>query len=117
MLGVYVRDILMKKRGGDVIELYQLASFGTMLKSLTQGDFGDVILPVLEKLLKKNPDSVLVVVTSLVKHINVDLSTHVGTFFPPLLRQLRSTNDQVRLLAVELVGNLADRCGETKVIP
>lgn len=104
----------MKKRGGGE-ELYQLASFGTMLKSLTQGDFCDVILPVLEKLLKKNPDSVLVVVTSLVKHLNIDLSAHVGTFYPPLLRQLRSTNGQVRVLAVELVGSLADRCGDTKV--
>lgn len=105
----------MKKRGCD--ELYQLTSFGTMLKSLTPADFCDVILPVLEKLLKKNPDSVLAVVTSLVKHMNVDLSAHVGTFLPPLLRQLRSTNDQVRLLAVELVGNLADRCGDPEVKP
>lgn len=70
---------------------------------------------MLEKLQKKNPDSVLLAVASLVKHVRIDLSPNVGIFVPPLLRQLRSAKEDVRRVAVELVGNLAERCGDTEV--
>lgn len=90
---------------------YKLASFRTLLGSLSQSDFAEVVQPVLEKLQKKNPDSVLSAVVSLVNQISIDLSAHLESIFlPPVLRQLRSSKECVRGLAVELMGNLADRC-------
>ena len=115
MLTVYVRDVLTKKGGCDE-QQYKLNTFGTLLKSLTPADFSEVLQPVLEKLLKKNPDSVLAAVSSLVGHVSIDLSVHVGIFLPPLLRQLRSVKEKVRNLAVELMGNLAHRCEDPEVI-
>lgn len=113
LLEVYVRDALATKGGCN--ESYKLTSFSSLLASLTPEDFSGVVLPVLEKLQKKNPDSILVAVASLVKLISIDLSAYVGVFLPPLLRQLRSAKEQVRHLAVELTGNLAERCGDMEV--
>lgn len=112
LLTVYVRDALAAKGGCDE---HRLASFSTLLASLTPEDFSGVVQPVLEKLQKKNPDSILLAVASLVKHVRIDLSTHVGIFLPPLLRQLRSAKEGVRTVAVELIGSLAKRCGDPKV--
>lgn len=95
--------------------MYKLASFKTLLGSLTQEDFSEVVQPVLEKLQKKNPDSILLAVASLVKHVRIDLSTSVGVFLPPLLRQLRSAKEDVRRVAVELMGYLAERCDDAEV--
>lgn len=103
----------MATKGG--CDGYKLASFKTLLGSLTQEDFSGVVHPVLEKLQKKNPDSILLAVASLVKHVRIDLSVNVGVFLPPLLRQLRSAKEDVRRVAVELIGSLAERCDAAKV--
>lgn len=92
-----------------------MASFSALLASLTPEDFSAVVKPVLEKLQKKNPDSVLAAVASLVEHVSIDLSAHIGLFLQPVLRQLRSPKELVRRLAVELTGNLARRCGSPEV--
>lgn len=109
---MYIRDALATKGscGG-----YKLASFRSLLGSLTQEDFSGVVQPVLEKLQKKNPDSILVVVASLVKDLRIDLSTYVGVFVPPMLRQLRSAKEDVRRVAVQLMGSLAGSCGVAEV--
>lgn len=112
LLAVYIRDGLATKGGCDG---YKLGSFKTLLGSLTKEDFSGVVQPVLEKLQKKNPDSILLAVASLVKHVRIDLSAKVGVFFPPLLRQLRSPKEDVRRVAVELMGYLAERCEDSKV--
>lgn len=113
MLAVYVRDALAAKGGCN--ERYKLASFSALLASLSPDDFSGVVQPVLEKLQKKNPDSVLGAVASLVEHISIDLSACMGIFLQPVLRQLRSPKEHVRRLAVELTGNLAKRCGSPEV--
>lgn len=113
MLAVYVRDALAPKGGCN--DQYKLASFGALLASLTPEDFSGVVQPVLEKLQKKNPDSVLAAVASLVEHVSIDLSAHIGLFLQPVLRQLRSPKEHVRRLAVELTGYLAERCGSSEV--
>lgn len=74
-----------------------------------------MVQPVLEKLQKKNPDSVLAAVASLVKHVSIDLSVYGNVFLPPLLRQLRSSKEHVRSLGVELIGSLAARCVDPEV--
>lgn len=74
-----------------------------------------MVHPVLEKLQKKNPDSILLAVASLVQHVRIDLSANVGVFLPPLLRQLRSPKEDVRRVAVELMGHLAERCDGAEV--
>ena len=112
LLAVYIRDALATKGGCDG---YKLASFKTLLGSLTREDFSGVVQPVLEKLQKKNPDSILVVVASLVKDLRIDLSTYVGVFLPPLLRQLRSAKEDVRRVAVQLMTSLAESCGVSEV--
>lgn len=112
LLAVYVRDGLATKGGCDE---YKLASFKSLLGSLTREDFSGVVQPVLEKLQKKNPDSVLLAVASLVKYLRIDLSANVGVFLPPLLRQLRSAKEDVRRIAVELMGYLAERCNDAEV--
>ncbi|CAN0466401.1 unnamed protein product, partial [Ectocarpus sp. 12 AP-2014] len=65
LLAVYIRYALATKGGCDK---YKLASFSTLLASLTPDDFSGAVQPVLEKLQKKNPDSILLAVASLVKH-------------------------------------------------
>lgn len=112
LLAVYIRYALATKGGCDK---HKLASFSTLLASLTPDDFSGAVQPVLEKLQKKNPDSILLAVASLVKHVRIDLSTHVGIFLPPLLRQLRSSKEDVRRIAVELMGDFAKRCGDPEV--
>lgn len=103
----------MAAKGG--CDEQKLASFSTLLASLTPEDFSGVVQPVLEKLQKKNPDSILLAVASLVKNVRIDLSADVRIFLPPLLRQLRSAKEGVRTVAVELMGSLAERCGDTEV--
>lgn len=111
---MYIRDALLTK--GGCSERYKLACFAPLLGSLTEPDFSTVLLPVLEKLQKKNPDSVLSAVAFLVKQVSIDLSGYIGSvFLQPLLRQLRSSKEPVRDLAVELTGNLAKRCGNPEV--
>lgn len=112
LLAVYIRDGLATKGGCDG---FKLASFKTLLGSLTREDFSGVVQPVLEKLQKKNPDSILLAVASLVKNVRIDLSANVGVFLPPLLRQLRSAKEDVRRVAVELMGFLAERCEDAEV--
>lgn len=112
LLTVYVRDALAAKGG---CAEHKLTSFSSLLETLTQEDFSEVVQPVLEKLQKKNPDSILLAVASLVKHVRIDLSAHVGVFLLPLLRQLRSAKEDVRTVAVELMGSLARRCGDGEV--
>ncbi|CAN0109074.1 unnamed protein product, partial [Scytosiphon promiscuus] len=113
LLAVYVRHALLAKGGCDEP---RLAAFRPLLTSLTSEDFSEFVRPVLEKLQKKNPDSILLAVASLVKHLRIDLSSNVGIFLPPLLRQLRSANEDVRRVAVELAGNLAKRCGDIEAL-
>lgn len=113
MLTVYVRDALAAKGGCN--EHHKLASFSALLASLSQEDFSGVVQPVLQKLQKKNPDSVLAAVASFVENVSIDLSAHIGMFLQPVLRQLRSPKEHVRRLAVELTGNLAGRCGSPEV--
>ncbi|CAM9323776.1 unnamed protein product [Ectocarpus sp. 6 AP-2014] len=113
LLAVYIRYALATKGGCDK---HKLASFSTLLASLTPDDFSGAVQPVLEKLQKKNPDSILLAVASLVKHVRIDLSTHVGIFLPPLLRQLRSSKEDVRRIAVELMGDFAKRCGDPEAL-
>lgn len=113
MLTVYVRDVLAAKGGCN--EQYKLASFSALLASLSPEKFSGVVQPVLEKLQKKNPDSVLAAVASLVENVSMDLSAHIGMFLQPVLRQLRSPKEHVRHLAVELTGNLAGHCGSSEV--
>lgn len=113
MLTVYVRDVLAAKGGCN--EQYKLASFSALLASLSPDNFSGIVQPMLEKLQKKNPDSVLAAVASLVENVSIDLSAHIGIFLQPVLRQLRSPKEDVRRLAVELTGNLAGRCGSSEV--
>lgn len=112
LLAVYIRYALATKGGCDK---NKLASFSTLLASLTPDDFSGAVQPVLEKLQKKNPDSILLAVASLVKHVRIDLSAHVGIFLPPLLRQIRSSKEDVRRIAVELMSDFAKRCGDPEV--
>lgn len=113
LLVVYIREALATK--GGCSEGYKLITFSTLLASLTPEDFSSVVQPVLEKLQKKNPDSVLMAVESLVEHVRIDLSAHLGIFLPPVLRQLRSAKEDIRSLALKLLGNLAIRCGDSEV--
>lgn len=85
------------------------------MRSLDPEDFSGVVQPVLEKLQKKNPDSVLAAVASLVKHLTIDLSVYITLFLPPLLRQLRSSKEHVRRIGLELIGSLAARCADPEV--
>ncbi|CAM9117080.1 unnamed protein product, partial [Choristocarpus tenellus] len=96
---------------------YKLDSFATLIGSLTENDFSNVMEPVLEKLQKKNPDSILAAVKSVVAQIAIDLSPYAEKIFvPPLLRQLRSPKEDVRHLAVELVGSIARHCSAPEVL-
>ncbi|CAM9720292.1 unnamed protein product, partial [Hapterophycus canaliculatus] len=113
LLAVYVRDALATK-GGCV--KHKLAASRALLASLTHDDFSESVRPVLEKLQKKNPDSILLAVACLVKHVRIDLSSNIGTFLTPLLRQLRSAKEDVRRVAVELVGDVAERCGDPQAL-
>lgn len=114
LLDVYVRDALLTKGGRN--EQYKLESFRYLLGSITQANFSEQVLPVLEKVQKKNPDSVLAAVTALVEQASIDLSVYLGTvFLPPVLRQLRSSKDNVRGLAVKLLSYLALRCRDPGV--
>lgn len=92
-----------------------MSSFSTLLKSLSTEDFSGAIKPVLEKLLKKNPDSILDAFASLVENVSIDLSIDIDVFLPPLLRQLRSAKEHVRGLSIELIGTLAHCCDNPKV--
>ncbi|CAM9338279.1 unnamed protein product [Discosporangium mesarthrocarpum] len=115
LLKVYVQSILMAKSG--INSQYKLDSFAPLLGSLTSDDFLVVLQPVFEKLQKKNPDSILVAVVSAVKQLRIDLSAQAGSLFlPPLLRQLRSPKENIRVLAVDLMGSLATRCCSPEVL-
>ncbi|CAM9143400.1 unnamed protein product, partial [Chrysoparadoxa australica] len=112
---LYIQEALMVK--GGLSDSSRLDSFKPLLGSLTEEDFLTHIQPVLEKLLKKNPDSVLPAVRAMVEGLRIDLSGFVRTaLLAPLLRQLKSPKEEVRAGATALCKPLVLHVGDMQVL-
>ncbi|CAM9326832.1 unnamed protein product, partial [Phaeothamnion confervicola] len=113
----YLREAL-QARASQQLSPHRLDRLAPLLASLTAADVAEVLQPPLERALKKNPDSVLPAVAALVGQLRVDLSPQLGpVFLPPLLRQLRSPREDVRVLALKCAMRLVDRCDGAAAAP
>nr|CCA15342.1 hypothetical protein OsJ_12383 [Albugo laibachii Nc14] len=77
------------------------------LEWITKQQFDTIIRPVMEKLLKKSPDTILEATLACVRACSLDFSPYLESVFLPLLTtKLRSQNNIVRSLCVELAAAL-----------
>ncbi|ETN22669.1 hypothetical protein PPTG_02536 [Phytophthora nicotianae INRA-310] len=76
-------------------------------KNLSYGQFEEIIMPPMAKMLKKAPDTVIEAVGAFVHATPLDFGRYVSDFFQSvLISKLRAPKDDVRALAVALAGAL-----------
>ncbi|KAG5182622.1 armadillo-type protein [Tribonema minus] len=113
-LQVYVRDVV---GGKGAPAPHVSGAWRPFLRRCDREDFATELAPHLERLMRKNPDSVLPAVAVLLSALDLDLSAHAETLFlPSLLRQLRSAKEDIRDQAVFAMEHLAASCKDPKVL-
>lgn len=110
---VYLREAINSKSKPSPSSL---ASFASLLSTVTAEDITEPLGPALEKALKKSPAGVLGAVTALATQLPLDLSPYVDTLFlPAALRMVKSMEEEPRGEALALLGTLAQKVGDSAV--
>ncbi|OQR88225.1 translational activator GCN1 [Achlya hypogyna] len=96
-----------------------LAAFAPLLATLSAAEFDDVVAPVLSRMLKRSPDSLLDAAVFVVRALPaaVDLSAHVAPLFGPLFpAKLKSVKDDVRDACQQLLAAVISRCTDATAV-
>lgn len=113
LLEVYLRETLQVKTKPTP---GVLASFAPLLAAVTHEDMAAVLVPALEKALKKSPSGVMGAVAALAAQLPLDLSRYVeALLLPPALRLARSVDEEPREQAVRLLEVLSGKMADPAV--
>ncbi|RHY34936.1 hypothetical protein DYB32_000549 [Aphanomyces invadans] len=91
----------------------QLLSYAAFVATVSAEEFASVVEPVLGRLLKRSPDSLLQAVRVMTQHLTVDLGQYLEPIFVPIFTaKLRSQKDDVRMSCIGLVDAVLARCAD-----
>ncbi|OQR93727.1 translational activator GCN1 [Thraustotheca clavata] len=96
-----------------------LKAFAPLLSTVTAAEFENTVAPVLSRMLKRAPDSVLDSTVALLNLLPtaIDLSQYVATIFGSLFpAKLKSVKDDVRESCIALVAAVVTRCKDPTAI-
>jgi hypothetical protein len=110
LLEVYLRETVQAKSKPSQ---HVLAGFAPLLAAVTHEDMAAVLVPALEKALKKSPSGVMGAVAALAAQLPLDLSRYVeGLLLPPALRMAKSVEEEPREQAVQLLDAVAGKVAD-----
>ncbi|KAK9840722.1 hypothetical protein WJX81_000165 [Elliptochloris bilobata] len=87
------------------VEAYQ-----PLLATLTHAEFSGTLLPLVLRMAKRSPDSVLGSTALVLAMLQLDLSQYAAALIANLQPQLRHAKQPIRAAAVDVVAALARRC-------
>ncbi|RHZ01524.1 hypothetical protein DYB31_000087 [Aphanomyces astaci] len=91
----------------------QLQSYAGFVSTISADEFASVVEPVLSRLLKRSPDSLLQAVRVMTQSLRIDLGLYMGPMFVPVFTaKLRSQKDDVRINCIGLVDAVLRRCAD-----
>ena len=93
LLSLYIDHVLGSK---ERISAAALAGWSQLAASLTHEDLATTLLPAVQRMVKRSPDSALPSVALLLGAVELDLSRYVGDLVALLLLQSRHAKDSVR---------------------
>lgn len=103
-LDFYMKTVLSsREKPSDALSY----AFKPLLQNLTHEEFGNSVVPLAVKMLKRNPELVLEAVAILLKVTNLDLSKYVGDLLSVLLVQVRHNDEGRRKVSIAAISNLA----------
>ncbi|RLN75257.1 hypothetical protein DYB28_010587, partial [Aphanomyces astaci] len=91
----------------------QLQSYAGFVSTISADEFASIVEPVLSRLLKRSPDSLLQAVRVMTQSLRIDLGLYLGPMFVPVFTaKLRSQKDDVRINCIGLVDAVLRRCAD-----
>ena len=84
--------------------------FAPLLTSLTDQEWENM-MPLISKMLKKSPDSLLEGVVYLTSCVSLDIGTQlIQVFLPLIVTKLKAQKDDIRALVIQLLNNCVVTC-------
>ncbi|KDO30185.1 hypothetical protein SPRG_22144 [Saprolegnia parasitica CBS 223.65] len=115
-LGSYVHQALEAKVRPTHADL---DAYTALTATLTAHDFEATISPVLSRMLKRSPDSLLDATVAVVRALpaKIDLSAYVAPIFGALFpAKLKSVKDDVREACIQLLAAVIARCSDAAAV-
>ncbi|KAH9095800.1 hypothetical protein LEN26_017701 [Aphanomyces euteiches] len=93
----------------------ELKSFDDFLNTVSSEEFAAVVEPVMSRMLKKSPDSLLEATTLMTSALRFDFDRYIDNVFIPIFTlKIRSQKDDVRDNCVGLIEAVISRCGDLR---
>ena len=113
LMEIVIKTLVMSKTKLSKTSMNSLVPF---LKQVTIEEFKGEILPVMNKSLLRSPEIALSVVSVILKHISIDLSSFALELGKAFCTNLKSKDDTVREDASEAMASLSKHCSEQAAI-
>uniref|UniRef100_A0AAG5CZ96 TOG domain-containing protein n=1 Tax=Anopheles atroparvus TaxID=41427 RepID=A0AAG5CZ96_ANOAO len=87
-----------------------IAACSVLLKAITKDEFRTIIVPALQRSMLRSAEVILRAVGAIVDELELDISDHAHELGKPLVQNLASKEETVRLEAVESLKQVALKC-------
>ncbi|KFB35881.1 AGAP001700-PA-like protein [Anopheles sinensis] len=93
-----------------------IGACSVLLKALTKDEFRTIIVPALQRSMLRSAEVILRAVGAIVNELELDISDHAHELGKPLVQNLASKEETVRLEAVESLKQVALKCSTASAI-
>lgn len=99
LLAGYVEHVLNAKTQQDTAKLH---AYSHLLAGVTHDELSSVLLPAVQRMIKRSPDVTLPTVAMLCRCLRLDLTTYAAALAEPLTQLCRHAKEAVRCSALRL---------------
>ncbi|KAJ5070418.1 eif-2-alpha kinase activator gcn1 [Anaeramoeba ignava] len=100
LLEIYTKNILQSR---SQFQHKVLDSYSTLLKNITEKDFSEILLPVITRIMNRNPETAIHHLLPLFQTLELDLDAHFSeNLLPIVIAEIKSENQQQKKLAFSM---------------